>query len=411
MPLPNAKPRRYALFDAYGFEVSYSIVAKDTQDPAPIAAELMGGIELDGTKRDLDVRRAFGDSAIAIGNSKVMRKPQKWARKLNGRTAQWDATLAARNSMLLSGGAQPFNVKSKDAQGEGNLPKEVGHLFDLQHNGWWNDRALRLDFRFNRADEFAKLHAAVRVLLPILPGLTAASPVLNGRVTGQQSSRIQSRTAARAHIPELCGPLIPEPVFDQDDHDRTITVPIAQAISTLAPRSSFDPVELNARMATTHFDQGRLSIHAIDAQESSTANMAVAEFIIAVIKAMVSGRWVSSYLQRAWGSDDLRAILLLNAEQGGDAVIEHSDYLLMFGLLKQGDMPVLKLWQHLFVNLYDELSDPAREHISHLLEHGTLASRLLATLGTNPNTAAIRSTYSTLAQCHASDTAFMGHRR
>jgi hypothetical protein len=53
--------------------------------------------------------------------------------------------------------------------------------------------------------------------------------------------------------------------------------------------------------------------------------------------------------------------------------------------MKQDQMSVQKIWQHLFVELYGELSDECRRVMAHILEHGCLAQRLLRRLGKAPS--------------------------
>ena len=78
------------------------------------------------------------------------------------------------------------------------------------------------------------LHAAVRLVLPLLPAIPAASPVVNARVTGRLDNRIEMYCVNQARIPSITGQVIldegplarriirvlgPEP-----DHDRLAAV-------------------------------------------------------------------------------------------------------------------------------------------------------------------------------------------
>ena len=103
---------------------------------------------------------------------------------------------------------------------------------------------------------------------------------------------------------------------------------------------------------------------------------------------------------------DLLAILLNTIKEGDRSVISNRDYLVMFGLLKQERMPALKLLQCLFVDLYGDLSANARQHIGMVLEHGCLASRILARTGKRPSHERIRSAYADLAVCCKEDRPF-----
>jgi len=407
------RKRRHPLFDAYGFAVGYAVVDRNTLEVLHIADELLAVAQpepAEGTKRDLEILPGMAAHSVGFRNSRSMRKPAKWGRKLAARTGLLSAVLEKHNAMLLPGGVHPFFAPARDARpGRGmdaGARAVCGTIFDLRGHGWSNDQLLRLDIRFDKATEFSKLHAAVRLLLPIIPGLAAASPILEGRLTGTHDSRLEERVRSYQRVPELVGSLVPEAVFEQEDHDREILVPIAQALAQYDPDHLLDPVVMNARGATTDFERGAMSIHVIDAHECATANMAVAEFLITVLKALVAGRWVSTYLQRAWSVDDLQVMLMSTIKDGDRTVITNGDYLLMFGLLKQGRMPVIKLWQHLFVELYGDLSENARQRIGHILEHGTLSTRVMNAVGKRPSSEKIRAAYVEMAQCLVSDKSF-----
>ena len=163
----------------------------------------------------------------------------------------------------------------------------------------------------------------------------------------------------------------------------------------------------NSRGAIARFDRGAIEIRVIDIQECPSADLAIAELIVAVLKALTSGRWVSSYLQRAWSEHDLLPLFLQVIKDAGNARIANRDYLLMFGLMKQEQMSAHKLWQHLFVELYGDLSEGCRQHIAHILEHGCLASRILKHTGKTPDHATLKRVYCELANCLAEDRAFV----
>ncbi len=409
------RKRRFPLFSAYSLSVEYAIVDRTTLQVLPLAHVVLEALAnmpvLEGERRDVELAPGVAGHSLVLRSTKVMRKLPKWGPKLAALAAQVQGVLNAHNAMLLPGGAHPFYLPLRDASAGNALTPAVrtvcDALFDTRKHGWSNDQALRLGLHFDKADEFAKAHAAVRLLLPLIPGLTAASPILEGRITDAMDARLEAYFNAFARVPELVGPMVPEAVFDTDAHDRAILSPIAQALAAHDPENVLDAHGMDARGATTQFDPGIVYLHVIDAQESPNADLAVVEFIIAVLKALVNGRWVSNYLQRAWAAEDLQAILLDTVKEGDHATIGNRDYLLMFGLMQQEGMPALKVWQHLFVELYPELSPAARTHIAHILEHGTLATRILARTGERPTADKLRDAYAALAQSHSTNGSYI----
>ncbi len=219
-------------------------------------------------------------------------------------------------------------------------------------------------------------------------------------------SRMEAYLHHQDKLPELMGSLIPEAVFSQEDYYREIFSPIAKAMAPFDTEHVMDHHFANSRGAIARFDRGAIEIRVIDIQECPSADLAIAELIVAVLKALTSGRWVSSYLQRAWSEHDLLPLFLQVIKDAGNANIANRDYLLMFGLMKQEQMSAQKLWQHLFVELYGDLSEGCRQQIAHILEHGCLAARILKHTGKKPSLDKIRGVYTKLANCLEEDKAF-----
>jgi carboxylate-amine ligase len=279
-------------------------------------------------------------------------------------------------------------------------------IFDCRGHGWSNLQSTHLNLPFANDEEFGKLHAAIRMVLPIIPALSASSPILDGKATGFLDSRMEAYLHHQEKLPELMGSLIPEAVFSQEDYYRTIFSPIAQALAPFDTEHVMDHHFANSRGAIARFDRGAIEIRVIDIQESPSMDLAIAELIVAVCRAMVKGRWVSTYLQRAWSESDLLPIFLQVIKDAGKAVITNKEFLIMFGVLKQHQMTAQKLWEHLYLELRSELSEGAQGRIEHLLKHGCLSSRILGRTGKNPTPEKLREVYTELAGCLQEDRPF-----
>ncbi len=64
-------------------------------------------------------------------------------------------------------------------------------IFDCRGHGWANPQSVHLNLPLTGDDEFGRLRAAIRLLLPIMPALAASSPVIDGRLTGLMDSRLE----------------------------------------------------------------------------------------------------------------------------------------------------------------------------------------------------------------------------
>jgi gamma-glutamyl:cysteine ligase YbdK (ATP-grasp superfamily) len=403
--------KQYKLFEVTGIELEYMVVDRDTLKVLPIVDRLFedvtGAITSDVERGDVEWSNELVSHVVELKTAKPTKKIPTFRKKFHSDVKVINAVLAKRNAMLLPTAAHPFMDPFTETVIWPHEYNEVyalyNRIFDCRGHGWSNLQSTHLNLPFANDDEFSKLHAAIRLLLPIIPALSASSPILDGTATGFLDSRMEAYLHHQEKLPELMGSLIPEAVFSQEDYYRTIFSPIAQAMAPFDTENVMDHHFANSRGAIARFDRGAIEIRVIDIQECPAADLAIAELIVAVLKALTSGRWVSSYLQRAWSENDLLPIFLQVIKDAGGSVIANRDYLLMFGLMKQDHMHVGKLWQHLFVELYGELSENCRQHVGHILEHGCLASRILKRTGRTPSHDDLVRVYRELADCLQED--------
>lgn len=411
--MPSRK-RPYGLFEAFHLATDYHVVDGRSLDVLPIVPEIFSSRT--GTNAGEVMRGSMvwdhqvASHMVQVRTLRPALKPVVLHKRQATELRALNELLATRGAMLLPGGAHPWMIPAQEVQlwplDGADTAKACDRIFGCRTHGWSNAAGSHLQLHFHGEREFTALHAAVRLLLPIIPALSASSPFLDGRSTGFLDARMEAYLHAQEKHPEMMGSLIPEAVFDQEAYYREIYGPIAKVLAGYGTAGVYDHEHANGRGAVPHFDLGLLEINVIDTQEFAGADLAIAEFIMAVLKALVSGRWASTYLQRAWSEHDLLAVFLQVIKDAGNAVIANSDYLLMFGLMKQERMAASKLWQHLFVELYGDLSEPCRQHIAHLLEHGCLASRILRHTGKKPGHEKLRSVFSELSKCLREDRPF-----
>ncbi len=411
----TTQPKKYKLFEVTGIELEYMVVDRDTLKVLPIVDKLFedvtGKITSDVERGDVEWSNELVSHVVELKTAKPTKKIPSFRKKFSADIKAINAVLAKRNAMLLPTAAHPFMDPFTETRIWPHEYNEVyalyNRIFDCRGHGWSNLQSTHLNLPFANDEEFSKLHAAIRLLLPIIPALSASSPILDSKTTGFLDSRMEAYLHHQDKLPELMGSLIPEAVFSQEDYYREIFSPIAKAMAPFDTEHVMDHHFANSRGAIARFDRGAIEIRVIDIQECPSADLAIAELIVAVLKALTSGRWVSSYLQRAWSQHDLLPLFLQVIKDAGNARIANRDYLLMFGLMKQEQMSAHKLWQHLFVELYGDLSESCRQHIAHILEHGCLASRILKHTGKTPDHDTLKRVYGELANCLAEDRAFV----
>ncbi len=409
------RKKGYKLFEVSSIELEYMVVHRSTLQVMPIVDRLLqdaaGEVATEMAHGDMIWSSELPMHIFELRSARPVKAIGRLRKKILAEVKAVNKALKKHDAMLLPTGSHPFMDPAAQSQlwlhGKHEIYQLCHELFDCRTHSWSNICSATLELPFANDDEFARLHAAIRLLLPIIPALSASSPLLDGRFTGFLDSRMEAYLHAQEKHPDLMGSMIPEAVYTQEDYYREIYGPIVKVLAEFDPARILDHQFMNTRGAIPNFDRSTLQIRVIDTQECPGADLAIAEFVTVVLKALAGGRWVSSYVQRAWPETDLLGIFLQVIKDAGQTMIANRDFLLMFGLLKQEQMQALKLWQHLFVELYGDLSDECRERIGHILEHGCLSARIIKHTGRTPSREKLVQVYSDLAGCLAEDRMFV----
>jgi carboxylate-amine ligase len=405
----------YKLFEVTGIELEYMVVERGTLKVLPIVDKLFedvtGKITSDVDRGDVEWSNELVSHVVELKTAKPTKRIPSFRKKFASEVQAINAVLAKRNAMLLPTAAHPLMDPFTETVIWPHDHNEVyalyNRIFDCRGHGWSNLQSTHLNLPFATDEEFSKLHAAVRLMLPLIPALSASSPILDGKVTGHLDSRMEAYLHHQERLPQLMGSLIPEAVFTQEDYYREIFGPIGKALAPFDPENVMDHHFANSRGAIARFDRGAIELRVIDIQECPYADLAIAELIVALTRAMTKGRWTSTYLQRAWSETDLLAIFKQVIRDADKAEIIDRDFLVMFGVMKEERMTAQRLWEHIVQELRSELSEGAQEVISHILQHGCLARRILGRTGASPTEDTVRKVYTEIAECLQHDRLFV----
>ncbi|WP_221029694.1 glutamate-cysteine ligase family protein [Actomonas aquatica] len=278
-------------------------------------------------------------------------------------------------------------------------------IFDCRGHGWSNLQSVHLNLPFANDAEFARLHAAIRLVLPLLPALAASSPFVEGRATGFADNRLAFYRSNSIKLPALCGRVIPEPVYSRDDYERVIFDPIAEQLAPHDPDGVLEARFSNSRGAIARFDRDAIEIRVLDIQECPAADLAVLRLIIAVLRELVAETKVSLAEQQTAQVEPLRALFDAAVEQGSSAVV--TDPLLLRAFGHTGEKAtMLELWREAGQRLNPCATTSAAEQnaLAVILEHGPLAERLQRAHQTGESLDAI---YRRLAAGVATNTMFL----
>ncbi|MBV6404969.1 MAG: glutamate--cysteine ligase [Flavobacteriales bacterium] len=404
----------YKLFEVTGIELEYMVVQRGTLRVLPIVdllfQDVTGGVTSDVERGEVTWSNELVSHVVELKTTRPAKRIPAFRRRFAAEVRAINNALAARDAMLLPTAAHPLMDPFTETVIWPHEHNEVyalyNRIFDCRGHGWSNLQSTHLNLPFATDEEFGKLHAAVRMVLPLIPALAASSPLLDGKATGFLDSRMEAYLHHQDRLPALMGSLIPEAVFSQEDYYRVIFDPIGRALAPFDTEGVMDHHFANSRGAIARFDRGAIELRVIDIQECPAMDLAIAELITALCRAMTKGRWTSTYLQRAWSETDLLPIFLQTIKDAGKAVIANKDYLLMFGVMKEQRLTAQRLWEHIVQELRGELSEDARTLIDHVLSKGCLAQRILARTGRKPSAEKIRQVYGELAACLQDDKPF-----
>ncbi|HYE03301.1 MAG TPA: glutamate-cysteine ligase family protein, partial [Phycisphaerales bacterium] len=195
-------PGRLGLFDAFGVELEYMIVDRQTLGVRPIADRvLMAGARSAEPVSDAEVP----ETGIGWSNELVLHvielKTVEPVPALAGLPARFADSVRRVNRILSSLGARlmpsamhPLMDPARDMRlwphDNAEIYAAFDRIFGCTGHGWSNLQSVHLNLPFRGDEEFGRLHAAVRLILPMLPALAASSPMMDGRVTGVADNRL-----------------------------------------------------------------------------------------------------------------------------------------------------------------------------------------------------------------------------
>jgi carboxylate-amine ligase len=396
------------LFEATGLEIEYMIVDAESLSVRPAAdraLEVLGGLE--------DGEVTLGD--IAWSNELALHVIElKGAGPIadrSGAFAAFQAAVEAMNRQLAQDGLRllptamhpwmdPWTETKLWPHGNDEIYRAFDRIFDCRGHGWSNLQSMHINLPFADDGELGRLHAAVRLVLPLLPGLAASSPVEEGRVSGHLDGRLFHYAGNARRVPSVSGVVVPEAVFDRRAYEEELLGKIYRDLAPHDPQGILRHEWANARGAIVRFDRMALEIRVLDSQEHVAGDFAVAEAVVAAVRAQTEGRFGPPEAQRAWDEHRLAGLFRQAVERGEATVIEDAEFLAAWGF-PGAKASLQEVWRHLVAATVDTASLPPEvaRALQVILQEGTLARRILAAVGSSPERGALRAVYGRLADC------------
>ena len=398
------------LFEGYGIEIEYMIVATADLAVAPLSDVLLARA---GGALSNEIERGAACWSNELALHVIEFKSNGPLESLDGaaelfaaQVADANALLAEQEAMLLPTGMHPWMDPHAEMRlwphDDDRIYRAFHRIFDCRGHGWANLQSVHINLPFDSDAAFARLHAAIRVLLPVLPALAASTPLMDGRDTRVADNRLQAYEKNCARIPSVTGRVIPEPVFTMTEYQDTLLAGLYRDIAPHDPNGTLQEEWLNARGAIARFDRMALEIRLLDVQECPRADLAVVEVVAETVRALTDELWSTTASQRSQPVAPLKALLDRCITAAEDAVIDHRDYLRLLGWQKSSEATARQLWEHLVESAAarNALSTDGQRVLEHYLRHGTLATRLRGR-AKKPTREQLQAMYQDMADCLA----------
>ena len=398
----------YKLWQRYGIEMEYMIVDRNTLDVLPRADVALGkdknGEQLSDVEHGpIGLSNELVSHVLEFKCAEPVDSLKHLGKTFHHEIVKANETLKSINAMLLPTAAPPFmnpavmQLWPYDCL---DIYQAYDRIFNCKGHGWANLQSTHINLSFNGDKEFGKLHGAIRALLPLIPAIAASSPFLDSKYCGFLDGRIETYRHNQEKIPSITGKVIPEAVFTYKDYEEQIFNRVKADIAPYDPDHLLNHFFLNSRGAIARFDRGAVEIRLVDIQECPDADIAIAEWEVAVLKGLVEGAFASEAEIRALDTDALAKILLSTTHSAEKTVINDQDYLKIWGI-DASEITASELIRKITDRVKGKISSYSQELLASQIKRGTLASALVKAVGADPIRDDFVYEYGKLAKCLA----------
>lgn len=405
--MSKAKP----LFSAFGIEIEYMIVDSKTLDVLPVADKLLAAAAGKDGVADVEMGELTWSNELV--NHVLEMKVGTPAKSLSGLAASFAAGVTRANALLepLGGrlmptGAHPLMNPDRETvlwpHEYSDIYRTFDAVFNCKGHGWANLQSMHINLPFRGDKEFARLHTAIRVLLPIMPALAASSPILDGQFSGFLDARMETYSTNARPVPSVMGAVIPEAVFSEQEYRERILEPMYRDIAPHDPAGVLRGEFLNARGAIARFDRSTIEIRVLDTQECPASDLALAGVVVAALKGLVEERWSTFEEQKAWDTFELAGIFNRTIQNAGRTPVPQ-EYARLFGVYAPSSIPARVIWRRLALSSLPDMDfDPDWERaLAILVDQSSLARRILSAVDGDYRPRTIRQIYGRLCDCLA----------
>ncbi len=374
--------KSWGLFERYGIELEYMICDKTTLAVLPIADKLIykfaGAFCNEVEAGAISYSNELALHVIELKTSNPIPELKTVDHDFQEHVQKINRALEEFNAFLMPSGMHPWMNPFEEARlwphGQNVIYEAYNRIFDCRGHGWANLQSAHLNISFAHDEELKALHSAIRWLLPIIPALSASSPVADGKLTGFLDTRLETYRHNQRKIPSICGGVIPEPIASAEEYYQKILHPMWRDIAPYDEHNILQEEWLNSRGAIVRFDRSAIEIRILDTQECPGMDLAVLCAIVDVLKYFVRKIQKGELPHTLISTEDLAALFLRVVREGDTVEIDHSDYLALFGQTQP--ITVSELWEKMLRPFWVGGESAVASRQQHLIRNGSLARRI-----------------------------------
>ncbi len=397
---------KYPIFKAYGIELEYMVVDQSTLNINPIVPELFEKLHGSLTNEIINSHITWSNElvchVIELKNDKPVHDLKSLDLEFQKEINKINSELKSFNACLLPTAMHPWMRPDQETKLWPHENNEIysayDKIFGCKGHGWSNLQSMHINLSFANDQEFEKLHAAVRLILPLIPALSSSSPIFENQRGKDLSSRLTFYMANQRRLPSIIGSVIPEQAWSKSEYENLILKPMYKEIAPFDTETVLQEEWLNSRAAIPKFARDSLEIRLCDTNENSFIDLAIAFFWSKVIKSLVEEQWQSLDVQKKFLASDLKEILVATVNEGPKAIIKNTDFLNLWELEESssaGDI-ITQIFESMVFTIEEKIY---QKPIEFILKNGTLSERILKACNNNFTANNLKTIYQKLADC------------
>ncbi|HET8859282.1 carboxylate-amine ligase [Marivirga sp.] len=400
----NNPTKPFSLFECIGIELEYMIVNRNTLMPAPISDQLilkkLGHITDELENGTISWSNELVLHVLELKTTDPMPEVKGLAQDFHKNIIEINQILEPMDAQLMPTAMHPLFNPIKDVKlwphERNEIYSRYNQIFDCKGHGWGNLQSMHINLPFANDEEFYLLHEAIRHIMPLIPALSASSPIFEGQKSEILDNRLAFYEQNQKKIPSITGKVIPESVANKAEYEEVIFKRIFQDIAPFDKDKSLQHEWLNSRGAIARFDRNAIEIRIIDLQECPAADIALAEFVVQALKFVIPQIKQHNPIDEY----ELYDVYRMALEKGGKTIISSEEYLRFFDLGKEKEISIEDIWKHILKQVY--MADDKKAIIQHILNNGNLSQRILENLkGKDWSVDNIKKEYAVLVNCLA----------